>query len=83
MTKPLRLESKELDILEVDRRFNEMCGLINNMLEDSQNSEEIIPLHQYSTEILRLVIEYGVLAEFKNENFVQKPINDITNVFAT
>ena len=81
-TNTLKLESKEHEILSVDHRLSSMSNLINNMVEDNPDSDEIIPLTQYSKGTLKLLIDFCTNADFKNENFVNKPILNPDNVFA-
>lgn len=41
--KLLKLQSKEGDIIEADRRLMNMSNLIKDMLEDNPDNEEVIP----------------------------------------
>lgn len=51
--------------------------LIHNLLEDSPNYEEVIPLVQYSSKTLAKVLEFCEKAEYENKDLVKKPILDV------
>jgi len=51
------------------------------MIEDNPNYDETIPLHDWSTEILRLIKDFCEKADYQNKDFVDKPIYDPEEVF--
>ena len=81
--KLLKLQSKEGDIIETDRRVMSMSNLIKDMLEDNQDNEEVIPIPKYSAESLILALDYCKRADYNNEGEVKKPVLDLKNVYPT
>eukprot|EP00347_Sterkiella_histriomuscorum_P015683 403356090 len=77
----LKLESKDKQIVEVDRRICQMSELINDTIEINQGTEEAIPIHEYSADTLKLVAQFCELAGYENKDFVKRPVLDLVNVY--
>ena len=65
-----------------------MCRLVRDMLEDHDSLDELIPLEKFTSEQIKMVIEYCKNCEFLDENYVKTPVmlganGDTSAVFST
>lgn len=51
-----------------------MSNLIRDMIEDNNDYNDVIPLNKMKTSILKLIIEFCEIFDYKNEQFLKKPI---------